>query len=120
MDVRYLSKDFAIASQLEPGDLERLSEAGFAAVICNRPDAEGPAQPTFAEIEAEARQRGIEARYLPVVPGKVTEEHGTAFAALLTELPRPVLAYCRTGNRAETLWKLAKVGEPDAGSPHGN
>ena len=33
-----------------------------------------------------------------------------AFAGLLDELPKPVIAYCRTGNRSETLWKLARGG----------
>ena len=110
MEIRYLSKDVAITSQVEPGDMERLQKQGFASLICNRPDAEAPLHSPFAQIEAEARRRGIEARYLPVVPGQVTPQDGEAFAALLGGLPPPVLAYCRTGNRAETLWKLAQMG----------
>lgn len=108
MDVRYLSKDLAITSQIAPGDLAQVEQAGFASLICNRPDAEAPEHPAFADIAAEAGRRGIEARYLPVVPGQVTPQDGAAFAALLAELPQPVLAYCRTGNRSETLWKLAQ------------
>lgn len=108
MDVRYLTKDLAIASQIAPSDLAQLEQSGFASLICNRPDAEAPLHPAFADIAAEAGRRGIQARYLPVVPGQVTPGDGAAFAALLAELPRPVLAYCRTGNRSQTLWKLAQ------------
>lgn len=116
MNIRYLSQDLAIASQLEPGDLAQLEKAGFASLICNRPDAEAPLHPAFAEIEAEAGQRGIAARYLPVVPGQITAQDGVAFAALLGQLPRPILAYCRTGNRSETLWTLAQAAGAGNGS----
>ncbi|MEK7693844.1 MAG: TIGR01244 family phosphatase, partial [Pseudomonadota bacterium] len=30
-----------------------------------------------------------------------------AFGLLVAELPKPVLAYCRTGTRSATLWNLA-------------
>lgn len=107
MEFRYLTPQFAVAAQLGPEDMAGLKEAGFAAVICNRPDAEGPGQPAFGEIEACAREHGIAARHLPVVPGQITAAHGAEFARLLDELPKPVLAFCRTGKRAEDLWKLA-------------
>ena len=49
-------------------------------------------------------------RYLPAEPGKVTDEHAAAFAGLMAELPKPVLAFCRTGMRSATLWALAQAG----------
>jgi sulfide:quinone oxidoreductase len=64
-------------------------------------------QPNFEEIETAARALGLEARYLPITAGKVQDEDATAFGKLLTELPGPVLAYCRTGTRSATLWSLA-------------
>jgi sulfide:quinone oxidoreductase len=109
MTIRYLSKHFAVAPQLAAADLAALHEAGIAALICNRPDGEGPEQPTFAEIEVEARKYGIAVRYLPVEPGKITQDDVDAFAGLLAQLPGPVLGYCRTGNRSETLWSLAQA-----------
>ena len=43
-------------------------------------------------------------RHLPAESGKVTAEHGIAFAHLLRELPGPVLAFCRSGLRSTTMW----------------
>lgn len=106
MEIRYLDKDFAIASQLAPGAMPGLRDSGIATIICHRPDGEGPDQPAFAEVAAEAARNGVTAHYLPVVPGKITAADVEAFAALIAVSPKPVLAYCRTGLRAETLWQL--------------
>ena len=108
MDIRYLDREFAVASQVSPGALPGLRDSGIAAVICHRPDGEEPGQPAFAEVAAEAARCGVAAYYLPVVPGKIAPSDVEAFAALIAEAPMPVLAYCRTGLRAETLWKLSE------------
>lgn len=108
MEIRNIAPGLAVSSQLAPADLATLKEAGYASIICNRPDGEGPGQPPFATIEAEARRLGMQARYLPVVPGQLTAGHGAGFAALLAGLPGPVLAYCRTGKRSETLFGMAQ------------
>ncbi len=112
MEIRRIAPAVAVAGQLAPADLAGLKQAGYASVVCNRPDGEGPGQPAFADIEAEATRLGMAARYLPVVPGHVTAEHAAAFAALLAELPAPVLAYCRTGRRSETLLAMAQARQP--------
>lgn len=104
MSIRYLSSDYAVAPQVLPADVAGLKEQGFATLICNRPDGEAGGQPAFAEIAAEARRHGMEALYLPVVPGKITQAERDAFAALYAGAAKPVLAYCRTGMRSETLW----------------
>ena len=88
-----------------------LKKAGFRAIICNRPDGEGADQPSFDEIEAAAKAAGIEARYVPVQSGMVTDEDVTAFGAALNDLQRPVLAYCRSGTRCTMLWTLAQYGQ---------
>lgn len=107
MNIRYLDEHFAIAPQVDPGALPGLRAAGIATILCHRPDGEGPGQPAFAEVAAEAARNGLVAHYLPVVPGKITQADVEAFAALLADAPKPVLAYCRTGMRAETLWQLS-------------
>jgi uncharacterized protein (TIGR01244 family) len=108
MEIKKLDDDVAVLAQPTPATLAELKRAGFAAVICNRPDDEAAGQPRFAELAAEAERLGMQARYLPVVPGKITPEDGAAFAALMAGLPKPIAAYCRTGNRSEALWKLAR------------
>jgi len=107
MSIRYLDKDFAITSQVAPEALQGLRDAGLATIICNRPDGEGEDQPAFATVAGQAAQCGMEARYLPVVPGKITPADVEAFAALFADAPKPVVAYCRTGLRAEALWQLS-------------
>ena len=36
--------------------MQAVADAGFKAIICNRPDGEGPDQPGFQEIENAAKQ----------------------------------------------------------------
>jgi len=119
MSIRYLDKDFAIASQVAAEALQGLRNAGLATIICNRPDAEGSDQPAFATVAEQAAQCGMQAHYLPVVPGKITPADVEAFAALFADAPKPVVAYCRTGLRAETLWELSaglRKGAPGGGT----
>jgi sulfide:quinone oxidoreductase len=111
MGIQRLNACLSIAGQPQLLDMRGLYNAGFRSIVCNRPDGEGADQPTFAEIEHEATLLGIQARYLPVVAGAILSAHGAAFAALLTELPGPVLAYCRTGKRSAALWDLADAGD---------
>ena len=46
---------FFISGQIRPEDVTALAEAGFVALINNRPDGEAPDQPGSAEIEAAAQ-----------------------------------------------------------------
>ncbi|MEO5772290.1 MAG: sulfur transferase domain-containing protein, partial [Burkholderiaceae bacterium] len=68
----------------------------------------GPDQPTNAQIEAAARAAGLEYRFLPVGGGYQTPEEVEAFSRLLAELPRPLLAFCRSGNRSANLFAQAQ------------
>ena len=104
MTIRYLGQHYAVAAQVVPADIAQLKQQGFATLFCHRPDGEGSGQPPFAEIAAEAKRHGMEALYLPVTPGKITPADRAAFAALYAGAPKPVLGFCRTGMRAETLW----------------
>jgi sulfide:quinone oxidoreductase len=108
--MKKLSPTLSIAAQIQPNDIPRLVAAGFKSIICNRPDGEGPDQPSFKEIEAAAHQFGLQAQYLPVESGKVRDEDGKTFGQLLNTLPGPVVAYCRTGMRSTTLWALSQAG----------
>jgi uncharacterized protein (TIGR01244 family) len=104
MDIRYLDKDYAVSPQVSPADVAQLKEQGFATLICNRPDGEAGDQPAFSELAAKAQEHGMQALYLPVVPGKITDADRAAFAAQYAAAPKPVLGFCRTGVRAKTLW----------------
>ena len=106
MDLKQITEKTAVSPQITPQDMTAIKEAGFRAIICNRPDGEGVDQPSFEEIEAAAKKVGLEAAYVPVTSGKVRDEDVESFGAALKDLPRPVLAYCRTGTRSATLWSL--------------
>jgi sulfide:quinone oxidoreductase len=106
MDLKTIDKGLSVSPQISAADVAEISKQGFRSIICNRPDGEGADQPTFAEIEKAAKKAGLEARYLPVVSGRVQDEDAEKFGAALAELPKPVFAYCRTGTRSATLWSL--------------
>jgi len=110
MQPRKLTDDLSITAQISPADIAAIKAAGFKSVICNRPDGEALfGQPSFKEIEAAARAAGLSASYQPIHPGRMTESDVTAFAASLGDMPKPVLAYCRTGTRSAALWSQAQT-----------
>lgn len=109
MQVRKLSEALAVAPQIGADDMTALAVQGFRSVICNRPDGEGSDQPTHEEMARAAAAAGLRFEYLPVVSGKVDDETAQRFGVLLHELPKPALAYCRSGTRSATLWALSQA-----------
>ena len=106
---RQVAADVCVAPQLTPEAMAEVKLAGFRSVVNNRPDFEhGPDQPTNAAIEAAAVAAGLEYRFLPVSGAGQTPEQIAAFAALLDELPRPLLAFCRSGARSTNLFVQAQ------------
>jgi sulfide:quinone oxidoreductase len=108
MEFKNVTEAVSVSPQITAADIAAIANAGFRSVICNRPDGEGADQPTFEEIEAAAKDQGLEAHYRPVVSGKVQDADAASFDTLLESLPKPVLAYCRTGTRSATLWALSE------------
>lgn len=106
MDIRKLSDEYVVSSQITLGDIAAIAEAGFATVICNRPDAEEPEQPTAAEIGAACREAGMTFYYLPFaglpIPDAIVRVHRSAIDAS----DGPVLAYCRSGQRSAMIWEF--------------
>ena len=103
-----VSGDISVSPQLDPAAMAGVAAAGFKSVVNNRPDFEGgPDQPTSAAIEAAARAAGLHYVHLPVHPAIQTPEEIARFAALLSELPKPLLAFCRSGTRSGKLYQAA-------------
>lgn len=108
---RALTPEVSVAPQLDPATMALAAQAGFKSVVNNRPDFEGgPSQPTSAQMEAAARAAGLEYRFLPVNGAYQSPEEIAAFARLLEELPRPLLAFCRSGARSTRLFIAANGG----------
>lgn len=108
LPLRAVAPDVCVAPQLTPAAMAEAAQAGFKSVVNNRPDFEhGPDQPTSAQIEAAAKAAGLEYRFLPVDGGYQSPQEIAAFAELLRTLPRPILAFCRSGARSTRLFMAA-------------
>jgi len=108
LPIRQLDADVAVAPQLTPDAMAEAAAAGFRSVINNRPDFEGGAdQPTNASIEAAARAAGLEYVWLPVASGFQSEAEIARFGELVAMLPKPILAFCRSGTRSGRLWQAS-------------
>lgn len=103
-DIRRVTPDFSVASQLSLADFEEVKRLGFRHVINNRPDGEVPGQPTSAEAEAAAKAIGLTYVHAPFV-GRPTEEAVDAAA----KATGPTLAYCRSGTRSVTAWAISQA-----------
>ena len=109
--VQQLSADVCVAPQLDTAAMAWAAQAGFKSVVNNRPDFEGgPDQPTSATMEAAARAAGLEYAHLPVQPAVQTPDEIARFAELLATLPKPILAFCRSGARSGKLYRAATEG----------
>jgi hypothetical protein len=58
MQLQRLTPDLAVSQQLQPDDMPALEQAGIRSIIYNRPDGEGPDQPSFSQIQQEADRVG--------------------------------------------------------------
>ena len=108
LQFNYFSEDFATAPQLSPEHLREVAAAGFRSVLGNRPDHEGgPQQPTSESLRAAAEAAGLVYAFHPVHPVNITPQDVQEFSRLLERLPKPVLAFCRTGTRSGKLYRAA-------------
>lgn len=113
-DIRKLTDDLYVAAQLEPADVAQLDEHAFRALLCNRPDHEQQGQPRYADIQREAEALGMLIEWQPVDGALISDADVDAFAEHIDNLPRPLLAYCRSGTRCTVLWALSQAGSRDA------
>ena len=108
MTSKPLSPDVSVSQQIHPEDLPDIADQGFRAIICNRPDGEEADQPSAAEIGTAAAHAGLGFAHVPVASRDVSAEDARKMADALARLEGPVLAYCRSGARAEALWHAAQ------------
>ncbi len=109
MDLQQHNKQFSTSGQINITDIGELAKIGFKSIINNRPDHEnGTSQPTSLEIEQECKTHGLHYAYLPVIPGQITIEKAKEMAKLLTDLPQPILAFCRSGTRSTHLYCISQ------------
>ena len=114
MQIRPLVDQISVSPQIQLEDLPALVAAGYRSVINNRPDGEAPDQPDSVSLARAAAEHGLDYRFIPAVPGQFDDAAVDATAHALKELPRPVLAFCRTGTRSTSLWALQAAQQTDA------
>lgn len=121
MKIQQLDDDVYIADQINITDMNGLRELGIQSVINNRPDNEESAeknteqnseknsQPLSEELSTYAAAINIDYYYLPVISGNYPVNTIREFTELLNKAKRPVLVFCRTGNRSVKLWALSQT-----------
>lgn len=108
LTLQRLSDDVSVAPQLTPAAMAEAAAAGYRSVINNRPDLEGGIeQPTNDSIAKAAEAAGLAYVFQPVSGSVQTPADIERFAELLASLPKPVLAFCRTGTRSAKLFQAA-------------
>lgn len=110
MDIRKLTDGYAVSPQIAPEDMARIKAEGFAAVICNRPDAEVDAGNEAAALRRAAEAEGLAFHDNPVVNGALDIGNVETQQGALDAADGPVLAYCRSGTRSATVWALGQAG----------
>ncbi len=109
IEISSINEDFCVAGQISILDLQSIVDRGFKSVINNRPDGEGgDSQPTSAEIELAAKALGLSYAYIPVVNGQLTQAQVLETAKLVELLPKPILAFCRSGARSTNIYLLSQ------------
>jgi sulfide:quinone oxidoreductase len=111
MELHQLTDDLYVSGQIDPAEIPLLAAQGIRAIICNRPNGEAAGQPEVRAVEDAAAAHGIKVVYQPVVSNAIGDAEVAAFGKALQELPKPVLAYCRSGTRCTVLWSLNQAGK---------
>jgi len=105
MEITKITDKYAVCSQPQTSDIEDIAAAGYAAVICNRPDDEDPDQPRARAVAAACEEAGIGFHHIPVSGTPLADAAVQEQSRIVESSPGPVLAYCRTGQRSKMLWQ---------------
>jgi len=109
MKATVVEQDFAVTSQVTPGDIAEIAKEGVKTLINNRPNGEEPDQLASSEARAQAEKLGLQYVYLPVQTGTITAADVDAFARALKSSPKPIMAHCRSGTRCYLLWAATQA-----------
>ena len=109
MNLKKVSPRFFISDQLSVTDIGIAAAQGIRTIVNNRPDGEEQTQPASADLRKAAESLGLGFVELPIKPGRITDDDVEKFEALSRDTPAPMLAFCRSGARAMSLWALAEA-----------
>lgn len=108
----FLSSQIAVSPLLTPKRLRIAKTLGISSVISVMPGSQSEADGVdVKDLADNIRDCGMEYRN---IPGNGTDEIGSAavshFLDVIAQLPKSVLVFCQTGERAATLWASAMSG----------
>lgn len=109
MDISKITDAISVSPQIRLDDIHELARLGFQSIISDRPDGEEHGQPTADTVGLAAEHAGLQFRHIPVIATDIGDRDIALFAAAMKDLPKPVLAFCRTGTRAAMLWALSQA-----------
>lgn len=98
-----------VTDQIRASDFPQLRRTRIATIIDMRPDGEARDQISSQAVETLAHQNGMTFSYIPVPHGAVPASAVEKLSVALKETKRPILLYCRTGNRAIRTYCLAEA-----------
>ncbi|WP_230658674.1 beta-lactamase hydrolase domain-containing protein [Psychrobacter sp. I-STPA10] len=101
------NSDITIYKQIYPIQCPTLVQLGYCSVINIRPDGECETQPSSDELATAAEQTNLAYVYLPYDCDRLSRQTIEAFAKHYHALPKPIMLFCGTGNRAKLLYQSA-------------
>ncbi len=107
LEITPFTSEFAIAPQITLVDIATIRDGGYRAILNARPDDETGQYMRSGEAARAARDLGLAYAHAPAHnhamfdPGTIDR-----FEKALMDLPKPVLAHCKSGTRAAILWAL--------------
>lgn len=104
MDIRQINDEYSVSGQITVDELDQIKAMGFQSIVCNRPDEEEPGQPAFSDIEARAKELGLQIRHIPVGRMGLTPEGVSQMLDAVEDLPKPMLGFCRSGARSTAIY----------------
>ncbi|MEP4194624.1 MAG: TIGR01244 family sulfur transferase [Aliishimia sp.] len=110
MDIRKITENYYVAPQMDPSEMTELAKAGFATVICNRPDAEVPPSHQADALEAAAQAAGLDFHRLALTHQTMNPPNIARQRGIVDVSSGKVLAYCASGTRSTIAWALGQVG----------
>ena len=106
---RQITETVFASPQIGTDAVAQAKALGIVRIINNRPEGESEDQTPGAEIEAFAREMGIDYVAIPVTHAGFSQAQVAAMHQALESAGGPVLAYCRSGTRSTLLWALARA-----------
>lgn len=104
-----MTQQITLYKQIHPQQCPSLAKLGYKSLINLRFDHESDGQPTSQDIQGSADAAGICYHHLPIDGNKVDKELVFAFARLIQNSPKPVMAFCNSGSRAKRLYQSALI-----------